>query len=279
VVNRNKTVRAGAFAALLFAAGAALAAGGPQLRLGEPHADIRDTASLQNGAKLFVNYCLSCHGAQYMRYNRLTELGLSADQVVENFIFVGGKKIGDTMTVALTKADGKAWFGAQPPDLSVIARVRGTDWLYGYLRSFYRDPQTATGWNNLVFPNVGMPHALWELSGESHLVVTELASHEEATGAFLAAHGVASLEEVHGKGADGKTTSRYVLRTLSLDRPGTMSANDYDRAVSDLVNYLDYMGEPGKAKREQIGIVVLIFLGVFFVLALWLKREYWKDVH
>src|SRR5512144_818099 len=169
-------------AALAFASGTALAAGGPELRLAPSPADPLDAASLQLGARNFVNYCLNCHGAKYMRYNRLTDLGLTEQQIAENLILTGrfqtpqggttmyvAAKPGDTMQTALSPADAKAWFGAAPPDLSVEARVRGTQWLYNYFRAFYRDDSSTTGWNNLLFPNVAMPHVLWELSGVNRL--------------------------------------------------------------------------------------------------------------
>jgi ubiquinol-cytochrome c reductase cytochrome c1 subunit len=212
--------------------------------------DVRDAASIQRGAKYFVNYCLNCHSAQYMRYNRLTDLGLSEAQIQDNLMFIADK-VGDTMSVPMSKADGAEWFGAPPPDLSVIARSRGPDWLYTYLRSYYRDSETATGWNNLVFPNVGMPHVLWELQGQQVLKVEE------------------------SEGAHGKEHSS----TLVLEAPGTLSPREYDRVVADLVNYLVFMGEPVRAQRAQLGYAVLIVLGVLFVLTWLLKKEYWKDVH
>jgi ubiquinol-cytochrome c reductase cytochrome c1 subunit len=252
---------------LAAAAGLALAAGGPALAAGDhvklDHApiDTSDAASIQRGAKLFVNYCLNCHSAQYMRYNRLTDLGLTEDQIKANLMFAGDK-VGDTMKVALGPKDAAKWFGAQPPDLSVTARSRGADWLYTYLRTFYRDESRPTGWNNIAYPNVGMPNVLWELQGQ--LEVAPAAPHAEGEGhagdkpAEHAAHGAPKL----------------VLAT-----PGTMTPKEYDHAIADLVNYLVYMGEPAQTKRAQIGIVTLLFLGVAFVVTYLVKREYWKDVH
>jgi ubiquinol-cytochrome c reductase cytochrome c1 subunit len=205
----------------------------------------RDYAALQHGAKIFVNYCLNCHSASYMRYNRLTDLGLSEAQIRDNLLFASDK-VGETMTIAMKRADAKAWFGAAPPDLTVIARARasefgsGSDWLYTYLRSFYRDEERPTGWNNTVFPNVGMPHALWELQGDQV------------------------------KGADHK---------LQLVKPGTLKPEEYDAMIGDLVGYLAYMGEPMSEFRKQLGVIVLIVLAVLFVFAFALKREYWKDIH
>ena len=202
-------------------------------------------AALQNGAKLFVNYCLNCHSASYMRYNRLKDIGLSDDQIRDNLLFAGDK-VGELMRVAMQRQDAKVMFGAAPPDLTVIARAKagelgsGPDWLYTYLRGFYRDDARPSGWNNTVFPNVGMPHVLWELQGEQ--VMGE--DHE-----------------------------------LKLDKPGKMSAEEYNTAVADLVGYLKYLGEPVAESRKSLGLLVLFGLGVLFVFAYALKKEYWKDVH
>jgi len=245
-------------------------------------ADSRDLESLQRGARLFVNYCLNCHSAKFMRYNRLADIGLTESQITDNLILTGRfeqtpagevfapAKIGETMQVAMRPADAKAWFGAPPPDLSVEARVRGTEWLYNYLIAFYRDDKSATGWNNLVFPNVGMPHVLWELSGVNRLVVGEHPTHAAAEGAAIAAKAIALVEPAQGK---------YTVKTLAVQEPGTMSPAEYRKAMGDLVNFLDYVSEPAKNTRRTLGVVVLIFLGVLFVFAYWLKREYWKEVH
>jgi ubiquinol-cytochrome c reductase cytochrome c1 subunit len=205
--------------------------------------------SLQSGARTFVNYCLTCHGAQYMRYNRLTELGLTEAQIRDNLILTDAK-VGDTMKVALTAKDAKAMFGVAPPDLSVIGRVRSADWLYTYLRGFYRDPKSPTGWNNVAFPQVAMPHALWTLQGER------------------------ALEIIPAK--DGHGEAEYKWSQLS---PGTQDTVQYDTTVRDLVNFLVYVGEPAATSRKQIGIASLFVLGILFVLAYLLKKEYWKDVH
>jgi ubiquinol-cytochrome c reductase cytochrome c1 subunit len=269
-------------AALLAAAGAALAAGAPAPRMERFGADSRDLESLQRGARLFVNYCLNCHSAKFMRYNRLADIGLTESQITDNLILTGRfeqtpagevfapAKIGETMQVAMRPADARAWFGAPPPDLSVEARVRGTEWLYNYLIAFYRDDKSATGWNNLVFPNVGMPHVLWELSGVNRLVVGEHPTHAAAEGAAIAAKAIALVEPAQGK---------YTVKTLAVQEPGTMSPAEYRKAMGDLVNFLDYVSEPAKNTRRTLGVVVLIFLGVLFVFAYWLKREYWKEVH
>lgn len=219
-------------------------------RLDRAPVDLRDLPSLQSGARLFVNYCLNCHGAQFMRYNRLADLGLTESQIRDHLVFTGDK-VGDTMKVAMSAKDGKEWFGTAPPDLTVIGRSRGADWLYTYLRTFYRDPKTATGWNNAVFPQVAMPHALWTLQGERALKIEEIADKS------------------------GHVRREYVWSQLS---PGEMSAVQYDVAVRDLVSFLVYMGEPNAADRKIIGIVVLFVLGLLFVLAYALKKEYWRDV-
>lgn len=202
-----------------------------------PH-DPTDLVSLQSGARLFVNYCLGCHSAQYMRYNRLTDIGLTEQQIRDNLLFTG-EKVGDMMKVPMG-AQAKQWFGVAPPDLSVVARSRGADWLYTYLRTFYRDPNTATGWNNAVFENVGMPHALWTLQGER-----------------------------------GFDPHKNKFTEISK---GALSPVEYDMAVRDLVNFLVYVGEPAATKRKSIGIVVLFVLGILFILTYLLKKEFWKDV-
>jgi ubiquinol-cytochrome c reductase cytochrome c1 subunit len=263
----------GLIAALLFAmAGAAFASeGGPELLTAPSERWFEREPSLQRGARNFVNYCLNCHSAQYMRYSRLTDLGLTEAQIKDNLMFATDK-IAGTMTVAMTSADAKAWLGAVPPDLSVEARVRGKDWLYSYLLAFYRDEKTATGWNNLVFPNVGMPHVLWNLSGAQKLVVTEFDDRDKAEAAAIAAKGLALAEPAAG--------GKFVVKTLARpDVPGALSGPEYEAFVADLVNYLDYMAEPVKHDRINIGIVVLIFVGVLFVFVYSLKRDYWNEVH
>jgi len=230
--------------ALLLAPLLALASG-PELHLDRMPDKSGDVAALQNGAKLFVNYCLNCHSASSMRYNRLRDLELTDQEIRDNLMFTADK-VGEPMTIAMRRADAKQWFGVPPPDLTVIARARaseagsGGDWLYTYLRGFYRDDTRPSGWNNSVFPNVGMPHVLWELQGEQVL------------------------------GED---------RKLKLAVAGTLKPEAYDAAVADLVAYLQYMGEPAAPFRRRLGIFVLVFLAGFLVLAYALKREFWKDVH
>jgi ubiquinol-cytochrome c reductase cytochrome c1 subunit len=240
------------------------AAASESVKLDRLPADVNpgDPVSLQRGAQVYVNYCLGCHSTNYMRYNRLQDLGLSEQQITDNLIFTGAK-VGELMKIAMDPKDSKEWFGAPPPDLTVIARSRssgdgsGADWLYTYLRSFYRDPARPTGWNNKVFPNVGMPHVLWRLQGEQALNTEEVAIP---------------------RGSKGEV-EKHEVQKLVLEKPGTMSRGEYDRMVADLVNFLVYMGEPVRHYRTQLGIYVLMFLGVMFVLAYLLKKEFWKDVH
>jgi ubiquinol-cytochrome c reductase cytochrome c1 subunit len=213
--------------------------------------NLHDKASLQRGAAIFVNHCLGCHSAGAMRYSRLTDLGLTEAQIRDNLLFTT-EKVGDPMVAVTDTAVSKAAFGVVPPDLSLIARSRSADWIYTYMRGFYRDPESKSGWNNVVFPNVAMPHVLWEYQGKQALQVTE--RMDPNTG-------------------DAKRSQKLVL-----EQPGRMSPLEYDRYTADLVNYLVYMGEPAQTDRKQWGILVLFFLAGFFVLALMLKNEYWKDV-
>ena len=241
-------------AGLMLAPAAAASEGGVQLDT----APIKptDVLSLQRGARTFVNYCLNCHSASLMRWNRLTELGLNESQISDNLIFTGAK-VGDLMNVAMTSKDGRKWFGAAPPDLSVIARARGADWLYTYLRGFYRDPTRPTGWNNTVYPNVGMPNPLWQLQGQR----------------------VRVEEQVKGEGAK-EGHGEAVAVKYEMVVPGTQTPVQFDETVSDLVNFLVYVGEPAAITRKQTGIFVLLYLLlVMLPLAYLLKREYWKDVH
>jgi ubiquinol-cytochrome c reductase cytochrome c1 subunit len=222
-------------------------AAGATVHLDKAPVNPSDTDSLQRGARMFVNYCLSCHSASVMRYSRLEDLGLTEDQIKENLLFAA-EKPGETMKVGMSKADGKAWFGATPPDLSVIARSRGADWLYTYLRGFYRDDTRTTGWNNTVFDKVGMPHVMWNLQGEMVPVYKKVGEHE-------------------------------VIDHLELAKPGSVTLAEYDAMVGDLVNYLVWMGEPAQMQRKQLGVIVLFFLAIFFVVAYYLKKEFWKDIH
>jgi ubiquinol-cytochrome c reductase cytochrome c1 subunit len=208
-------------------------------------------ASLQHGAQLFVNYCLNCHGASLMRYSKLESIGISQKEIEANLLFAG-EKVGDTMTVAMRPADAKEWFGVAPPDLSVESRARGADWLYTYLRTFYRDPTRPTGWNNLVFPNVGMPHVLWQLQG------------------------MRDAKFIDEKGENGEVTHQFAgFKQVSQ---GTLAPVDYDASVADLVSYLSWMAEPAEKTRKRVGVWVLLFLGVLTLCAWRLNAAYWKDI-
>jgi len=241
--------------ALLFAPLTALASGGAHLDHW-PGA-VGDKAALQNGAKLFVNYCLNCHSAAYMRYNRLKDIGITEQQIKDNLLFATDR-VGDTMKASIDPKQAKEWFGANPPDLTLVTRSRsaqgqgtGADYLYTYLRSYYPDSSKATGWNNLAFPNVGMPHALWELQGNRVPVYETKTEH---------------WHEVK------------VLTGWQQVTPGTMTPLQYDQAVGDLVNYMQWMGEPAQASRVRVGVWVLLFLVVLSVFAWRLNAAYWKDV-
>lgn len=214
--------------------------------------NMHNIASLQHGAQLFVNYCLNCHSANLMRYSALEQIGISQKEIERNLLFTTDK-VGGTMSVALRPDDAKAWFGVAPPDLSVEARARGADWLYTYLRSFYRDDTRPTGWNNMVFSNVGMPQVLWQLQGVR----------------------TAKFEDVTDSETGEKT---HQFAGFQVVKPGTMSPVDYDSAVADLVAYLTWMSEPSQQTRRQLGVWVLIFLGVLTFLAWRLNAAYWKDV-
>ena len=215
-----------------------------------------DLAALQNGAKLFVNYCLNCHSAAFMRYNRLQDIGISEQQIKDNLLFTTDK-VGETMKANLDPIQAKAWFGGIPPDLTLVARSRaghggsGADYLYTYLRTFYRDDTKATGWNNLVFPSVGMPHVLWELQGDRRPVFEKVEAHGHETEVF--------------KGWDQVT-------------PGSMTPLQYDQAIGDLVAYLQWMAEPAQNSRIRVGVWVLLFLVMALVFVWRLNASYWKDV-
>ena len=229
-----------------------LAAGGGNVHLDSADIDLDDQASLQRGAKYFANYCLNCHSAKYMRYQSMKALGLTEDQIRENLMFPGDK-VGELMNIAMSTEDGEKWFGAPPPDLTLVARLRGEDWLYTYLRSFYEDDSRPFGVNNVVFPSVGMPHVLWELQGIQRAVWEET------------------------EGADGKPHKE--LKGLELAEPGTMSPEEYDQMARDLTAYLSWLAEPMQQERKRLGIWVLLFLVVFTAIAYLLKKEYFKDIH
>jgi ubiquinol-cytochrome c reductase cytochrome c1 subunit len=224
-----------------------------------PAERVTNLPALQSGARLFVNYCLNCHSASYMRYNRMTDIGLSEEQIKNNLMFAA-KKVGETMSVTLNPAQAKDWFGAAPPDLSVIARSRagnggsGADYLYTYMRTFYRDDSTITGWNNLVFPSVAMPHVLWELQGQQRAVFADERDPHDAS------------------------KTHAVFKSFEPIGAGSMTPTEYNEAVADLVAFMQWMGEPHQGQRVRLGVFVLLFLAVFTVIAWRLNASYWKDV-
>lgn len=216
--------------------------------------DLHDQAALQRGAKYFMNYCSGCHSLKYARYNRMgRDLGLTDDQVRENLIFTAGTKVGDTINVALREADGAAWFGAAVPDLTLVTRSRGVDWLFTYLKSFYLDGKRPYGVNNLVFPDVGMPDVLWQLRG--------------------------TQKAVYKEGHDAAGNPVHVFDHLKQVSEGTLSEAEFDEVARDLVTFLTYMGEPMQLERQALGRWVILFLVIFSILAYLLKKEYWRDVH
>ncbi len=215
--------------------------------------DISDKASLQRGARIFVNYCMGCHSASYMRYNRMgDDLGIEESILQKNLMF-GTDKSGDTMTIAMKKGDAEKFFGTAPPDLSVNARSRGADWLFTYFMTFYRDDSRPFGVNNLAFKDVAMPHVLWELQGIQKPVYKMVQK------------------------ADG--SQREVIDHLELETPGLLDSDGYKSTVNDLVSFLVYVGEPAQLQRKKTGVIVILYVLVLLVIVYLLKKEYWSDVH
>jgi len=210
-----------------------------EIHLEKANIDLSDQPSLQRGAKTFINYCLNCHSAKYMRYNKLLDIGLSKKDIKENLLFTG-KKIGDPMEISMPVKESKKWFGATPPDLSVVARSRGSDWIYSYMKGFYRDSSREIGWNNIVYVNSAMPHILWELQGEQQ------------------------LDKISGE--------------LNLIKAGKLNQKEYDSVITDLTNFITYMSEPDQLKRKKMGFYVVGFLLLLLVLTIKLKKEFWKDI-
>jgi ubiquinol-cytochrome c reductase cytochrome c1 subunit len=239
---------AGMAAGLLVSFSAYASSGAGLLQAGT---DLGDRASLQRGAALYMNYCSGCHSLKYLRYSRMAEdLGLTEDEVMKNLNFTGAK-YGEQVLVSLSEADANKWFGKMPPDLSLISRVRGSDWIYTYLKSFYLDESRPLGWNNKLFPNASMPNPLWQQQGLQH---AEYGEPDKATGD----------RPVHG---------------LKVTTPGTQTPEQFDQSVRDIATFLEYAGEPAALKREKLGVWVILFLVAFSLLAYLLKNEYWKDVH
>ena len=226
-----------------------LAAGGGGDMM-DPRVDVSDQSSLQRGAKLFANNCMGCHSAKYVRWNALPEaLGTSMEMIESNLIY-GDYTPGDTIKAAMRSDDAADWFGAAPPDLSLTARARGADWVYTYLNSFYRDPEASGGWNNTVLPNSSMPHVLWRMQGVP--------------------------EPRYAEGRDSHKISELVIPAAQA---GTLNAAEYQRVTRDITNFMAFMAEPVRAKRQEMGVWVIGFLIVFTTLAYLLKREYWRDIH
>ena len=240
------------------------AAGAESLVLDSVHIDSRDTESLQRGAELFVTYCLSCHSAQYMRYERLAnDLDISLEKLSQEMMFTTDKP-GDLMIAAMPEEDAKEWFGVAPPDLTLVSRLRKNDWLYTYLRGFYLDEASPNGWNNSVFENAAMPHALYELQGSQTLV-----GHIE--------HGVEGAGDAQAGPQQGQKLVGDAI--FELQKAGTLSPTEFDTAMRDLVNFLSYLAEPAQLQRRAIGPWVMGWLVILFVVSYLLKKEYWRDVH
>lgn len=235
--------------------------------------NMSDKAALQNGAKLFVNYCLSCHSAEYSRYNRVAEdLDIPLALLKENLMFTT-EKTGDRMTTTMPAEDAKRWFGVAPPDLSLVARVRKPEWIYTYLRAFYLDEGSPSGWNNSLFENVAMPHAMYELQGVQRLVGKKDADHGGD------AHGGEHADEAAGHG-EGDAVITVVGDTIfELQHPGKMSPAEFDKAMADLTAFLTYLGEPAQLQRISMGVYTLSFLVILMLLCYMLNKEYWRDVH
>lgn len=235
------------FAGLMVSLAAAAAEGGDLQQSGT---DLDDQGSLQRGAALYMNYCSGCHSLKYLRYSRMAEdLGLSEEEVMQNLNFTGAK-YGEQIQVAMPAAGAEKWFGKMPPDLSLITRVRGSDWVYTYLKSFYLDESRPVGWNNTLFPNASMPNVLWEMQGLQHA-------------------------EFGKPDAVGERP----VEALKIAQPGSQSAEEFDRTVRDITAFLEYAGEPAALKRQSIGVWVVLFLVFLSFLAWLLKNEYWRDVH
>lgn len=247
---------------------------------------LNDNAALQNGAKIFVNNCLNCHSARSMRYSKLRDIGLTDEQIRDNLLFTG-ERVGDMMTIAMTPADGTMWFGAAAPDLTIIARAKsqnagppGGDYIYTYLRTFYRDTTTPTGWNNLALPNAGMPHVLWDLQGPREYTSTVVkAVEKDGQPAWERITTVYDTEGYWTEDVEALTDYRgSASETHRFKALDPKLAAQYDNQMADLAAFMTWMAEPVQLKRKQIGVWVLIFLGLFFVIAWRLNASYWKHI-
>jgi ubiquinol-cytochrome c reductase cytochrome c1 subunit len=273
---------------LSLALAAAALCGTPAFASGEgPHMDtfpasrLKDLASLQSGARLFANYCLSCHSASLMRWNRLHDIGLD-DKQIKDFLIFGNQKVGDVMSVAMRPADGKVWFGKAPPDLSVIARARtsfeysGPDYQYTFLRGFYRDASSPTGWNNAASPNIAMPHVLWERQGPRETTIERVVETEKGPARVTTVYDPSGRMTTETTPLTGHVPESSEISFKSAD---PARAREFDSDVADLVAYLVFMTDPSAATRVRIGVWALLFIGVFAVVATWLNRAFWKSVH
>lgn len=236
------------------------------LELEKVDIDLADKPAMQDGARTFANYCMGCHSAKFQRYERVADdLGIPRDLMLQKLVFTGAK-IGDHMTIGMQPADAKAWFGAAPPDLTLVARVRGTDWLYGYLRSFYEDPARPWGVNNAVFPNVGMPNVLGGLQGRQVIGCKQVQ---------VVTDGKKQYDPLTGSPLTHEACDQLTL----LPKTGSLTPEQFDEKIKNLVTFLAYSANPNKLQAERIGTYVLLYLAVLFIFAYLLKREYWKDVH
>lgn len=264
--------------AFAFAPLTGMAAGGPAVELQQANVDLNNHAAIQRGAKYVVNYCMGCHSTQYVRYKQMLEVGLSEDVIKDNLI-LSDAKVGDLMKIAMPEDDAASWFGAAAPDLTLTARIKhgGADWIYSYLKGFYTDPSRPLGVNNTVFPNVGMPHVLWDLQGIQDPVYRYEVHHEGHVAASFdteaAADGYVKEQQEAG------FRLHRVVDSLELVQPGKLTPAEYDQVARDIAAYLTYISEPVKLERQRIGIWVMLFLVVFTILAYLMKKEWWKDVH
>ena len=272
--------------ALLVAAGALLgatahAAGGAGIHMDRfPAAKLKDLAALQNGARIFANHCLNCHSAALMRWNRLQDIGLN-DSQIRDFLIFGDQKVGDMMTIAMASKDAKNWFGKIPPDLSVITRARtsfdfkGTDYLYTLLRGYYRDGSSATGWNNVAYPSIAMPHVLWEQQGPREATIVQVGHTEKGYVRTTSVYDAAGFVTTTSEPLSGQPKEGIEFSFKPVD---PAQARKFDEDVADLVAYLTFMTDPSAAMRTRIGVWVLVFLAFFTAVAWWMNGKFWRDV-